>query len=282
MEEEEGSLLEAIEGNPKLSASSKATYRKLVTKMFRALRAANLQEVTVENVKNYVERGYAGNTKRLVAIVFNSHVLKKLGLGCMPVPRKDRRAHTKRNHFNREELNLLLDQSRKADDNDQLYHCIRIGATTGMRIKEILDLTCKDVIDGCLKNPVQITVRCGKGGKSRDITVCGSECGYFQTELLNYARGLGADDKIFNTKYDNMLYKLKTAMTRVCMDDQLHRGFHGFRSHYCTKTFAAFKENNFTYAEQVMQRLMGHSNPKTTRGYMRPGLDEQRNYAMRT
>lgn len=276
--------MKALEAKTKVAPSSKDTYTRYLRKLYRILEEDNL-DVTEENIKRVIDKEYASkrkNTKRLVTIIANTYILGPRKLGKLRVPRDQLDGDTKKNHYEREDLSNLVEASKLAEDDGQLYHCIRIAMATGMRIKEILDLTCRDIVDGCLKDPVQITVRRGKGGKSREIAVANSEKDYFLKELLPRATPLAEDDKFFTSKYDNMLKKLKTAMTRAGILDQSHRAFHGMRSYYCTKTYSDYAKNKFPYAQQILQNIMGHSSHRTTKRYIRPGREEMREYASMT
>lgn len=262
-----------------ISESSRRTYRKFLAKFFKYIQ--NLP-ITTENVKKYIEEKYkdrAKNTRRLVTLTLNTYVLRPLKLEPLKIPNRDFSESTMKNHFSEEQLTKLIEIARRRFHPD-LYHCLYIAKYTGLRINEIVSLTCQDIITGCTKSPIEICVKHGKGNKSRIVLVCASDNEYFLHDLLPYALSKQPPtSKIIDTKYDNLRRMLKLSLEMAHIYDHKSIGFHGLRSFFCTDKYGKMISNHVPYPNAVMQQLLGHSNFRTTKRYIRPRVDAMRNYA---
>lgn len=256
-----------------ISISSRLTYIKLLTKFYRD----NHDTISTENAIEYIKTQYgtkAPNTKRLVTIILNTYVLKPRNLKALYVPRKFHGESTQRNIFSNEEIVLMVREAKYSDHTDDMYHCLLIAITTGMRINEILHLLCKDVIEGCKRDPIEIYIRCGKGGKSRIAFIAESNKSYYMNELLPYVSQIHDRPYIFVTKYDNWRKKLKSLMNRCGVGKIKGKAFHGTRSYYATKTYGAMIKLKLPFVNEYLKSQLGHIKDSTTRGYIRPNRDE--------
>jgi integrase len=266
----------------KLSETSVQTYYKNLRKFYNEF--PEDIEITTDNVKTYIDKHYGNkcrNTRRLITITLNTYVLKNRNLEPLHVPSKDKSRATKTNNYNEEEISKLLHGSMNGNVKDEgMFHCISLAVRTGLRIHEILNVKIKDFLVGCEKNPIEILVRRGKGDKSRTVLVAETDKPYFINELKPYVSTLRGEN-IFPTTYDNWRRRLK----RILFDCDIlekKRGFHGMRSYFCTKKYSTMVEKNIPFPYHVLARLMGHSELKSVRNYIRPTIDEVRHYALNT
>jgi len=283
MEASENALKSALD-NRKITKSSYKTYKKYLALFHNR---NNAKPITPESAKEYIDSFYvdrAKNTRRLLTMILNTYVLLPSNQERLKVPPKDRGKKTLKNHFTNREVAALIAQA-KANNFIDLYHCLNIAACTGMRINEILCLTCEDIITACTKyvkdvSPIEITVLHGKGDKMRNVPVCQKDSEYFLKELLPLSLTKPLESRIFACGYDNFRKQLKFVMETIGIYDNKKMGFHGLRSHFCTQRYGQMKKQDIQFADKVVQHILGHSDYATTKGYIRPEPDAVLEYAL--
>jgi len=173
-----------------------------------------------------------------------------------------RTTQTEKSHFSDEEILRLLDVIK----DEWFARIVKFAILTGLRRGEILNLRWSD-FDAKI-GTVNIQSSPGyrvKGGTMRKIPL--------QAEgiaLLSEIPQGKKDDKIFTREdgsdpaEDAVTKKFKRAVKAAGLSDDLH--FHSLRHTFGTKAA------NSGVSANVLKAIMGHSNIKTTEGYM--GRDE--------
>lgn len=173
-----------------------------------------------------------------------------------------RTIQTEKSHFSDEEILRLLDVIK----DEWFARIVKFAILTGLRRGEILNLSWGDY--DAKTGTVNIQSSPGyrvKGGKMRRIPL--------QAEgiaLLSEIPQGRKDEKIFTREdgsepaEDAVTKKFKRAVKAARLSDDLH--FHSLRHTFGTKAA------NSGVSANVLKAIMGHSNIKTTEGYM--GRDE--------
>lgn len=155
--------------------------------------------------------------------------------------------------LSRDEVQRLMDQTLNLDH----AKLIMLMVTTGLRRAEASQLRWKHVSDNAL------LVK-GKGGKERVVPVPAKvfNLTLWRSRLPTVVE---PEDRIFPVSPGRIWHILREAAFRAGIPPLSP---HDLRRTYATTMLAAGKDLS------TVQRLMGHSNPKTTAGYDRRGAED--------
>lgn len=191
--------------------------------------------------------------------------------------RKMKQART----LNEKELNLLLlyIKTRRYADRDRLMTLFAYLA--GMRIKEIVSLTIKDVlgIDGEIKNEINLTAEMTKGDKGRTVVLSEK----LKKEVKDYLYTQYTESQLIALTYSN---KLNTPLFRTqkrgkfdpntaCYHFHMlykNAGIDGASSHSGRRSFIT-NLNKKGVSLKVIMELVGHKNLQTTQRYIDVTMD---------
>lgn len=148
------------------------------------------------------------------------------------------------------------------------YFIIHLALSTGLRVREISQLKCGDVVIG--NDASTLLVRRGKGGKKRIVWFSGT----FKHHYCQYIRWkqrigepAGPDNPLIlssNTKGHMTTRAIEKAFKRNAMRSGLpsHYSIHCLRHTYASHLYKAGG-----YNLRLVQKQLGHSNSRTTEVY---------------
>ncbi|MFH1022183.1 MAG: site-specific integrase [Planctomycetota bacterium] len=173
----------------------------------------------------------------------------------------------------REEVNLLKWKTqnrsatgRRAPVRD--WFVIDLALSTGLRVQEMADLCCSDlVIDN---GHSEVVVRSGKGGK-RGIVQFGSEFREHVRRYLDWKRSIvedaSPDAPIFRSSNTGG-HMTKRALQKVFERCLKRAGIISHHSiHDCRHTFAVFLYKASKFNLRLVQKQLRHSSIRTTQVY---------------
>jgi len=173
-------------------------------------------------------------------------------------------ADSERTFLTRDEVEKVIE----AVNHPIIHYFVKTMANTGIRIKECIQLTLKDVDleEGCLY------VIDGKGGKNRTVPMNN----HLIKELKDY---LDNHRPKTDSLYFFALKKTGTVseqyVNKLLKEAYLKAGINKHvTSHILRHSFASYLVKNTNVA--VIQRLLGHANIRTTSGYLHIQQDDLR------
>ncbi|MEM4718296.1 MAG: site-specific integrase [Desulfurococcaceae archaeon] len=228
----------------------------------------SLREITLRDVINWrnsrLAKGFPGaktgdSIKWQVTLHYYSILLRRffkwLGLRLnMPGVR---RVPAKIDALSDEEIASLLSAARKPQDR----LIIQLFLSTGLRSRELLDLRVGDIDF----NRRIIRVKSAKYGKERLVTAPPE---VFETlEAWIKLNNLKPRDKLFKLTYGSLYKKLKTLAKKAGIDPSR------VRPHILRHTFATMAIRR-GLSLPSLQRLLGHSDIRTTQVYLHITIDD--------
>ena len=191
---------------------------------------------------------------------------------------KDRRHPLEKNApYPRRRMEEVLEQARDRVGSDpkrsarhlEVWALLLLLAHTGLRIDEALSLEWRDVrLD---EDDVALTVRSGKGRKSREVPISprlAATLGRFQALPRSKRQGL---DRLFPYRtWRGAAYHVRPLFEREDGTNDF-RGFHAIRKFMGSRLYDTL--GDFTAVAEVL----GHASVDTTRGYVRVGVNRARN-----
>ena len=164
------------------------------------------------------------------------------------------------------EKNNALEKDNRVPVKDWFLVCI--ATETGLRVKEISDLSCGDLhIDG---NRSSVLVRNGKGGKKRIVRIR-KDFRDQAIEFLKWKQGQGE-----NIESDATLFCVNSKrMSKRAMQRSYERSLEkagikqakGVGIHSLRHTYASFLLKASKFNLRLVQRQLGHESVKTTEIY---------------
>lgn len=227
-----------------------------------------LREITLRDVINWrnsrLAKGFPGaktgdNGKWQVTLHYYSILLRRffkwLGLR-LNIP-GIKRIPAKIDALSDEEITSLLSAAKKPQDR----LIIQLFLSTGLRSRELLDLRVGDIDF----NRRIIRVRSAKYGKERLVTAPPE---VFETlEAWIKLNNLKPRDKLFKLTYGSLYKKLKTLAKKAGLDQSR------VRPHVLRHTFATMAIRR-GLSLPSLQRLLGHSDIRTTQVYLHITIDD--------
>jgi len=227
-----------------------------------------LREVTLRDIVNWrntrARTGFPGskttsNVKWQVTLHYYSILLKRffqwLGLK-LRVPGSKRLA-PRIDVLSDEDLRKLLNVAKKPQDRLLLTLLI----STGLRSRELLELRVEDIDF----NSRVIKVRSAKYGKERLVTA--PQDVFESLSAWIKLHGLKPGDKIFKISYTGLYKKIKRLAIRAGIDPNK------IRPHIIRHTFATLAIRR-GLSLPSLQRLLGHSDIRTTQVYLHLTIDD--------
>jgi len=153
---------------------------------------------------------------------------------------------------------------------------IKLALYAGLRVKEVADLKCGDI--SLETEPSSLTVRHGKGGKSRLVRFNGE----LKESIMQYlkqkyhplpnplpsegeGRVRGENEPLLNSNNGNHLSK--RTIQRVFERASKRAGISGHSFHHLRHTYASHLYRASNYNLRLVQKQLGHSSIKTTQVY---------------
>jgi site-specific recombinase XerD len=153
---------------------------------------------------------------------------------------------------------------------------INLALFTGLRVKEISDLSHEDLIMD--NGNSSLIVRNGKNGKSRVIKF-GSELREHLLEYINWKENLGEpcneNDPLIVSSYTNEAMTTR-GIQKIFERNAKRAGIKGHSIHHLRHTYASHLYKASKYNLRLVQKQLGHSSIKVTEIYadvLRPDLD---------
>ncbi len=239
-----------------VSPLTRRQYRANIAALIEAWRGENLlhpgRMAGTRWLRQMEARGYKPNTIRTylaaaralyaalrVSGATTADPFKDLHPASDPVPAWEKRAP-----YTDTEVERLL-QAAEGDEKIMVL----LGAHAGLRVAEMLSLTWQDVS----LTRGTLTVRSGKGGKKRTITLSGT-----LRAALADGKERGMRGRVLPWTYQVALWR---EMARLCqLAGVENRGLHALRHSFGTR---AYRDTDL----QTTQRLLGHSSIETTTVY---------------
>ena len=142
-----------------------------------------------------------------------------------------------------------------------------LALLSGLRVKEITDLKCGDI--SMESEPASLTVRNGKGGKTRLVRFNGE----LKLALMEYLKdkeikgeGIGADAPLLKSDKSGG-HLSKRTLQRVFERMAKMAGITGHCFHHLRHTYASYLYRASNYNLRLVQKQLGHASIKTTQVY---------------
>lgn len=157
------------------------------------------------------------------------------------------------------------------------WFLLELGLQTGLRVMEMAQLLVEDV-DLYPQKPV-LRVRCGKGGKERDVLV-GSRFARNARRYIEWKRNnqepVGLGDYLIPSPYTGgkittraLQYRFKRLLEAAGLEDRY--SIHGLRHTYAVFLYKASNHNL-----RFVQKQLGHASISTTEIYLEALLTDSR------
>lgn len=144
---------------------------------------------------------------------------------------------------------------------------INIALFTGLRVKEIADLKCGDIM--LKENTSSLVVRHGKGGQPRLVHFNGELSKRLKTYLdwkVTQGEGIGAGDPLLFSRYGRGPLS-KRALQRAFTRLSRRAGLNGHCFHHLRHTYASHLYRAANYNLRLVQKQLGHADIRTTQVY---------------
>lgn len=266
-------IVKEFEATLNAAGASKETiksYRAAIEDFLSFIGNKPLRDVTLRDVINWrnerLAKGFPGaktpdKQKWQVTLHYYSILLRRffkwLGLR-VNVP-SVKRVPPKLDALSDEEIAALLNAAKTPKDR----LILQLMITTGLRSRELLELRVEDIDF----NRRVIKVRSAKYGKERFVTAP-SEV-FEALEAWIKINGLKAKDRVFQISYPALYKKLKKLAKRAGLDPSK------VRPHVLRHTFATMAIRR-GLSLPSLQRLLGHSDIRTTQVYLHMTIEDIR------
>jgi len=138
---------------------------------------------------------------------------------------------------------------------------INLGLLAGLRVKEVANLKWSDI--SLETEPASLTVRNGKGGKTRLVRFNGE----LKESIMEYLKHktVNPDDPLL--KSNNGEHISRRTVQRVFERVARRAGINGHSFHHLRHTYASHLYRASGYNLRLVQKQLGHSSIKTTQVY---------------
>ena len=195
----------------KVSADTYRQYEQRLWRFYNDLPAdKHLDQTTMQQWRNRLKRTYAAETVNTYVMVVNG-LLEWLGRRDLQILERFRKVRSAQPELTREEYRRLL-QTAKNLGNEKAYCLVKLFATTGMAVQEVLKLTVQDVKDG------EIVERRGQTRKRVRLPHC------LQEELLAFAEHEGIrSGTLFRASRSSVLTRsrINWFIQELCQDSRV-------------------------------------------------------------
>lgn len=157
--------------------------------------------------------------------------------------------------------------------NRQLSVILRVEATTGIRIGDVLNLRLADIVKDGKHRRLNITEQ--KTGKTRRFTVPDSVYAFLRDFADDVKKG--KNDLLFTAGKNNDRKITERAVQKQLAIVSAYIGIDGISTHSFRKLFACYVYEKSDYDIRLVQELLQHASVSTTQRYLPVGSGKVEN-----